>query len=429
MNPVSSNSSLAMYVASAFLLLFLLRIMGKWLLFKWEGHAKAKLERKTRKQEAATLLAKRMANNAAKRQRAEVEREKKAAKKANKLALKTSAAEEAKQVAGDGGASVQGNGKEILRTKPQSVGEDGPATPTSLRAKVDRPHPDAGAEIALLKRQLYEAAIKAATIHQKANRNQQAANKARQEAQKAHAKAFENQEKRHKEEMEREKASKNALKQELEAVASLSRQEKDKESKVRLQLEKRLREAQMQAGAAKSQAAEAMAEALQQRKARHIAEAKAAQKPKKPDEELVQALGQALATIEDLRRSVDNPSREANVVQQEVKEERLRRADSEPWSQRLASLQVSDLAGGELERVQVVSAELQRQCTREQLRREMDAERERAQESRQCVICLEREVNLAFECGHQVCDACGEGLKQCHICRKKVGRRIKLFRN
>ena len=426
MNPVSSNSSLAMYVASAFLLLFLLRIMGKWLLFKWEGHAKAKLERKTRKQEAATLLAKRMANNAAKRQRAEVEREKKAAKKANKLALKTSAAEEAKQVAGDGGASVQGNGKEILRTKPQSVGEDGPATPTTLRAKVDRPHPDARAELALLERQLEESAIKAATILQESN-------KARQETQKAHAKALKNQENRHKEEIERErKASKKAeasLKQELEAVALMSRQEKDKESKARLQLEERLREAQRQAGAAKSQAAEAMAEALQQRKARHIAEAKAAQKPKKPDEELVQALGQALATIEDLRRSVDNPSREANVVQQEVKEERLRRADSEPWSQRLASLQVSDLAGGELERVQVVSAELQRQCTREQLRREMDAERERAQESRQCVICLEREVNLAFECGHQVCDACGEGLKQCHICRKKVGRRIKLFRN
>ena len=426
MNPVSSNSSLAMYVASAFLLLFLLRIMGKWLLFKWEGHAKAKLERKTRKQEAATLLAKRMANNAAKRQRAEVEREKKAAKKANKLALKTSAAEEAKQVAGDGGASVQGNGKEILRTKPQSVGEDGPATPTTLRAKVDRPHPDARAELALLERQLEESAIEAATILQESN-------KARQETQKAHAKALKNQENRHKEEIERErKASKKAeasLKQELEAVALMSRQEKDKESKARLQLEERLREAQMQAGAAKSQAAEAMAEALQQRKARHIAEAKAAQKPKKPDEELVQALGQALATIEDLRRSVDNPSREANVVQQEVKEERLRRADSEPWSQRLASLQVSDLAGGELERVQVVSAELQRQCTREQLRREMDAERERAQESRQCVICLEREVNLAFECGHQVCDACGEGLKQCHICRKKVGRRIKLFRN
>lgn len=426
MNPVSSNSSLAMYVASAFLLLFLLRIMGKWLLFKWERHAKAKLERKTRKQEAATLLAKRMANNAAKRQRAEVEREKKAAKKANKLALKTSAAEEAKQVAGDGGASVQGNGKEILRTKPQSVGEDGPATPTTLRAKVDRPHPDARAELALLERQLEESAIKAATILQESN-------KARQETQKAHAKALKNQENRHKEEMERErKASKKAeasLKQELEAVALMSRQEKDKESKARLQLEERLREAQMQAGAAKSQAAEAMAEALQQRKARHIAEAKAAQKPKKPDEELVQALGQALATIEDLRRSVDNPRREANMVQQEVEEERLRRADSEPWSQRLASLQVSDLAGGELERVQVVSAELQRQCTREQLRREMDAERERAQESRQCVICLEREVNLAFECGHQVCDACGEGLKQCHICRKKVGRRIKLFRN
>ena len=66
---------------------------------------------------------------------------------------------------------------------------------------------------------------------------------------------------------------------------------------------------------------------------------------------------------------------------------------------------------------------------REQVRREMEAERERAQESRQCAICLERDVNLAFECGHQVCDTCGEGLSKCHICRKDIGRRLKLFRN
>ena len=402
--------------------------------------------------------------------------------------MRVSAAEEAKQDAGDCGASEQKSEKENLRTMPQSVGGKEPATPTCLDATVVRPHPGALAELASLRRQLEEAAIEAATVLQETN-------KARQETTRAHAKALENQEKRHKEEMERErKASKNTLKQELEVVALMSRQEKDKErkvrlekqnartkafetlekrhkeniererteskttlqqeleaaalvlrqekdkeSKVRLQLEEWLREAQMQAEVAKSQAAESMAEALQQRKARHIAEAKAAQKPNKPDEELVRALGQALATIEDLRRSVEDLRREASTERQKVKEEkadkravdaeeleRLRQTEAQPWSQRLASLQVSDLAGGELERVQEISAKLQRQCTREQIRREMESEREA---SRQCVICLEREANLAFECGHQVCDMCGEGLGKCHICRKDIRRRIKLFRN
>ena len=114
-----------MYVGSAFLFLFLLFTAGRWLSLKckWKRHAKAQLPRDKRKQEAAASLAKRMSDNAAKRERSDVKRETKAAKKAKKLAVRVSAAEEAKQDAGDCGASE----KENLRTMPQSVGGKEPA--------------------------------------------------------------------------------------------------------------------------------------------------------------------------------------------------------------------------------------------------------------------------------------------------------------
>ena len=71
----------------------------------------------------------------------------------------------------------------------------------------------------------------------------------------------------------------------------------------------------------------------------------------------------------------------------------------------------------------------------DEMKKELEKEREKAkeaakeaaQESRLCTICIEREANLAFGCGHQACETCGAKLKACHICRRKVESSLKLF--
>ncbi|GAA0139063.1 calcium-binding protein [Lithospermum erythrorhizon] len=44
-----------------------------------------------------------------------------------------------------------------------------------------------------------------------------------------------------------------------------------------------------------------------------------------------------------------------------------------------------------------------------------------------CVICLNNLKNLAFGCGHQTCEECGENLSQCPICRSAILTKIKLY--
>ncbi|KAL3861794.1 hypothetical protein ACJMK2_007813 [Sinanodonta woodiana] len=44
-----------------------------------------------------------------------------------------------------------------------------------------------------------------------------------------------------------------------------------------------------------------------------------------------------------------------------------------------------------------------------------------------CNICMERRRNLAFLCGHTVCNVCGDALKNCHMCRKPITKKIPLF--
>ena len=69
---------------------------------------------------------------------------------------------------------------------------------------------------------------------------------------------------------------------------------------------------------------------------------------------------------------------------------------------------------------------------KEEIQKELEKEREKAkeeaQESRLCTICIEREADIVFGCGHQACETCGGKLKVCHICRREIGKsRIKLF--
>jgi hypothetical protein len=51
------------------------------------------------------------------------------------------------------------------------------------------------------------------------------------------------------------------------------------------------------------------------------------------------------------------------------------------------------------------------------------------EEARICSICMERAKDTAFQCGHTVCLTCASSLKYCHICRKKITKRIKIFEN
>ncbi|TKY68549.1 Nuclear-pore anchor [Spatholobus suberectus] len=44
-----------------------------------------------------------------------------------------------------------------------------------------------------------------------------------------------------------------------------------------------------------------------------------------------------------------------------------------------------------------------------------------------CSICLTNEKNMTFGCGHMTCTECGTKIRKCHICRKKITIRIKLF--
>ena len=45
----------------------------------------------------------------------------------------------------------------------------------------------------------------------------------------------------------------------------------------------------------------------------------------------------------------------------------------------------------------------------------------------QCPICLGRQKEIAFQCGHQACTNCAMNISQCHSCRVPIFQRIRLF--
>lgn len=49
------------------------------------------------------------------------------------------------------------------------------------------------------------------------------------------------------------------------------------------------------------------------------------------------------------------------------------------------------------------------------------------QDDRQCQICMERDKNMVFLCGHGACKECSERLKDCHICRLTIQNRIQIY--
>lgn len=44
-----------------------------------------------------------------------------------------------------------------------------------------------------------------------------------------------------------------------------------------------------------------------------------------------------------------------------------------------------------------------------------------------CPICFERPRNMAFTCGHLCCEPCSKSLSECHMCRKSISKKIKLY--
>lgn len=46
----------------------------------------------------------------------------------------------------------------------------------------------------------------------------------------------------------------------------------------------------------------------------------------------------------------------------------------------------------------------------------------------QCDICMETQKDTAFECGHRCCFECGLRIETCHMCKRPIRRRIKLFK-
>jgi len=44
----------------------------------------------------------------------------------------------------------------------------------------------------------------------------------------------------------------------------------------------------------------------------------------------------------------------------------------------------------------------------------------------ECVICMEREKEIVFQCGHQCCSVCAPKISHCHTCRELIKQKIKL---
>ncbi|XP_037513549.1 E3 ubiquitin-protein ligase MIB2 [Rhipicephalus sanguineus] len=59
--------------------------------------------------------------------------------------------------------------------------------------------------------------------------------------------------------------------------------------------------------------------------------------------------------------------------------------------------------------------------------RELEAKLRRLEEAHTCIICMERERNVAFMCGHAACDRCAANLSVCHMCRIPIDKKITLF--
>ena len=52
---------------------------------------------------------------------------------------------------------------------------------------------------------------------------------------------------------------------------------------------------------------------------------------------------------------------------------------------------------------------------------------ERMEEARQCALCMDRDKDCTFACGHQTCMQCALQLSVCHICQQRVTVRTRTY--
>ncbi|XP_013397887.1 E3 ubiquitin-protein ligase MIB2 isoform X2 [Lingula anatina] len=58
---------------------------------------------------------------------------------------------------------------------------------------------------------------------------------------------------------------------------------------------------------------------------------------------------------------------------------------------------------------------------------ELQAKMQEMEDTVMCSICLDRKKDLVFLCGHSACHICAQPLRNCHMCRKPITKRINLF--
>jgi len=48
-------------------------------------------------------------------------------------------------------------------------------------------------------------------------------------------------------------------------------------------------------------------------------------------------------------------------------------------------------------------------------------------ESEECPICMDNAKDMAFGCGHRACSSCARQIHECHVCRRRITFRLKLY--
>ncbi len=54
-------------------------------------------------------------------------------------------------------------------------------------------------------------------------------------------------------------------------------------------------------------------------------------------------------------------------------------------------------------------------------------QRQASAETLRCAVCMEDKRTLAFGCGHQTCDKCGDKITVCPFCRQGITAKIRLY--
>ncbi|KAG4399453.1 hypothetical protein GLYMA_08G234400v4 [Glycine max] len=105
-------------------------------------------------------------------------------------------------------------------------------------------------------------------------------------------------------------------------------------------------------------------------------------------------------------------------------------------SQRLHCLQIAVESGVEERQKQEEYVHmLQNECTKAKIElqeqnkciQRLALELDKTTQFVGCSICLTNEKNMTFGCGHMTCLECGSKIHKCHICRRKITIRIRLF--